>query len=77
MQAISAATREQLAGAEEMVKAVKEISDVASGNARSTEEVQRLAREQTETTASMTAAAQELTNLSVELQNIVSRFKLE
>ena len=76
-QAISAATREQLAGAEEMVKAVKEISDVASGNASSTEEVQRLAREQTETTASMTAAAQELTNLSVELQNIVSRFKLE
>ena len=77
VQAISAATREQLAGAEEMVKAVKEISDVASGNARSTEDVQRLAREQTETTASMTAAAQELTNLSVELQNIVSRFKLE
>ena len=60
-----------------MRKTLKEISDVASGNARSTEEVQRLAREQTETTASMTAAAQELTNLSVELQNIVSRFKLE
>jgi methyl-accepting chemotaxis protein len=77
VQAISAAAREQLAGSVEMVSAVREINDVARGNARSTEEVLRAIREQTENTASMTSAAQELTTLSVELQSIVSRFKLE
>jgi methyl-accepting chemotaxis protein len=34
-------------------------------------------REQTATTANMASAAQELTNLSVELQSVVSRFRLE
>jgi methyl-accepting chemotaxis protein len=77
VQAISVAAREQLAGSEEMVKAVSEISGVAQGNAKSTEEVLKAIREQTATTASMTSAAHELTNLSVELQSVVSRFKLE
>ena len=56
---------------------IQEISGVARGNARSTEEVERAVREQTEITAQMTALAQELGNLSVELRSIVSRFKLE
>ena len=75
--AISEAARIQLAGSEEMVKAIREIREVASGNAKSTEEVSRAIREQAATTASMASAAQELTNLSVELQTVVSRFKLE
>src|SRR5437763_3694169 len=75
--AISRAAREQLQGSEEMVKAIGEIREVASGNAKSTEEVSRAIREQVATTASMASAAQELTNLSVELQTVVSRFKLE
>jgi methyl-accepting chemotaxis protein len=76
MQAISAATREQLHGADELVSAVGEISGLAQGNAQATEDVKRLAREQTRASASMTSAALELTNLSVELRSIVSRFKL-
>ena len=40
-------------------------------------EVHLAIQEQTATTASMTSAAHELTNLSVELQSVVSRFKLE
>jgi methyl-accepting chemotaxis protein len=76
MQAISVATREQLQGAGEMVQAVGEISRLAQGNAQSTEEVKRLARDQSRATTAMTSGAAELTNLSVELQSIVSRFKL-
>ena len=75
--AISRAAREQLAGSEEMVKAIREIREVASGNATSTEEVSRAIREQAVVTASIASASQELTNLSVELQTVVSRFKLE
>ena len=75
--AISRAAREQLAGSEEMVKAIREIREVASGNATSTEEVSRAIREQAVVTASIASASSELTNLSVELQTVVSRFKLE
>ncbi len=75
--AISLAAKEQLAGSEEMVKAIGDIREVASGNAKSTEEVSHAITEQEATTASMVTAAQELTNLSLELQTVVSRFKLE
>jgi methyl-accepting chemotaxis protein len=75
--AISDAARIQLAGSDEMVKAIREIREVASGNAKSTEEVSRTIREQAAVTASMLSSAQELTNLSLELQTVVSRFKLE
>ena len=75
--AISDAARIQLAGSDEMVKAIREIREVASGNAKSTEQVSRTIREQAAVTASMLSSAQELTNLSVELQTVVSRFKLE
>ena len=40
-----------------MVKAIAEISGVASGNAKSTEEVERAIREQADITASMTSAS--------------------
>ncbi len=75
--AISHAAKEQLAGSEEMVKAIREIREVASGNAKSTEEVSRAIAEQAMVTAQIASSSQELTNLSVELQHVVSRFKLE
>src|SRR3954467_9789484 len=75
--AISHAAKVQLAGSDEMVKAIREIREVASSNAKSTEEVSRAIREQAVTTASIASASQELTNLSVELQPVVSRFRLE
>jgi len=77
VQAISRLAREQLQGSAEMVGAFQEIRGVAAGNARSLDEVQSAVREQTATTASMAQASQELTNISVELQSVVSRFKLE
>jgi methyl-accepting chemotaxis protein len=52
------------------------ISEVASSNAAATEQVRKVISEQTAAVAQMASAAQELTNLSVELQTVVSRFRL-
>ena len=77
VQLISASAKDQLQSSAEMVQGFADIRGVASGNARSTEEILRAVREQAATTASMAQASQELTNISVELQSVVSRFKLE
>jgi methyl-accepting chemotaxis protein len=73
---ISDSAREQLKGSEEMVKAIEEISLVARNNASSTEAIQAVIQEQTAAVARMTMLAGELTNLSVELQNVVRSFRL-
>lgn len=73
---ISELSREQLQGSEEMVKAIGHISGVASGNAQSTDQVHTVIQEQTAAVSRMTSSAQELTNLSLELQTVVTRFKL-
>ncbi|MFT3913314.1 MAG: methyl-accepting chemotaxis protein [Anaeromyxobacteraceae bacterium] len=73
---ISQAARDQLQGSADMVQAMDHISDVASSNASSTESVRKVISEQTAAVAGMASAAQELTNLSLELQTVVSRFKL-
>jgi methyl-accepting chemotaxis protein len=74
---ISEAAREQLQNGEEMVKAVNLISSVAQQNASSTQQVSKVIEDQTGAVAQMTSAAQELNNLSVEMQTVVSRFKLQ
>ncbi len=73
---ISGAARDQLQGSADMVQAMDHISDVASSNAGATEQVRKVMGEQTAAVAQMASAAQELTNLSVELQTVVSRFRL-
>jgi methyl-accepting chemotaxis protein len=73
---ITAAAREQRAGSEEMVGAIATIHAVVQENSRSTEEVAAAIQEQTAAMAQMTSAAQELANLSVELQSVVTRFRL-
>jgi methyl-accepting chemotaxis protein len=73
---ISESAREQLKGSEEMVQAIREISEVAKANASSTDAIQTVIGEQTSAVARMTSAAQELNNLSEELQNVVLRFRL-
>jgi len=73
---ISESAREQLQGSEVMVKAIQEISEVAKANAGSTNAVQSVIREQTSAVSRMTSAAQELNNLSLELQSVVRRFRL-
>ena len=73
---ISQSAREQLKGSEEMVAAIRDISQVAKQNATSTDAVQSVILEQTAAVSRMTSAAQELTNLSLELQSVVRRFRL-
>ncbi len=73
---ISASAREQLKGSEEMVAAIQDISQVAKQNATFTDAVQSVILEQTAAVSRMTSAAQELTNLSLELQSVVRRFRL-
>ncbi len=73
---ISDSAREQLKGSEEMVNAIDEISLVARNNSKSTEAIQAVIQEQTAAVARMTMLAGELTNLSVELQNVVRSFRL-
>ena len=73
---ISQAARDQLKGSADMVQAMDHISDVASSNASATEQVRKVTAEQTAAVAQMASAAQELTNLSLELQTVVSRFRL-
>ena len=73
---ISESARDQLKGSADMVQAMDHISDVASSNASATEQVRKVTAEQTAAVAQMASAAQELANLSVELQTVVSRFRL-
>ncbi len=73
---ISDSAREQRKGSEEMVQAIKQISVVAKENEASTDAVQKVTKEQTAAISRMTSATQELSNLSLELQNVVSRFRL-
>lgn len=73
---ISRITREQLEGAREMVQAIENISDVAVSNARTTEGVSSAIAKQSASMQAMASSAVELTNLSHELQAVVTRFRL-
>jgi methyl-accepting chemotaxis protein len=73
---ISQSARDQLKGSADMVQAMDHISDVATSNAKATEQVRKVTSEQTAAVAQMSGAAQELSNLALELQAVVSRFRL-
>jgi methyl-accepting chemotaxis protein len=73
---ITQSAREQIKGSADMVQAMDHISDVATSNATATEQVRKVTAEQTAAVSQMAGAAQELSNLSLELQSVVSRFRL-
>jgi methyl-accepting chemotaxis protein len=73
---ISQAAREQQQSSQAMVQAITDISGVARENAQATEAIKRVIEEQTQAVGQMTASAQELATLSVELQAIIRRFRL-
>ncbi|MBI3179725.1 MAG: methyl-accepting chemotaxis protein, partial [Deltaproteobacteria bacterium] len=72
---ISRITREQLEGAQEMVKAIDNISKVAVSNASTTEQVSSAIAKQSASMQAMASSAVELTNLSHELEAVVTRFR--
>jgi methyl-accepting chemotaxis protein len=76
VETIAQITREQLQGAEEMVKAIANISQVTESNAASTEEVSAATEEQSASMQEVARFARELSDFSSRLEAAVSSFKL-
>jgi methyl-accepting chemotaxis protein len=73
---ITAITRDQLRGAQEMVTAIERISGVAVSNATATEQVMTATQKQKRSMQAMAHNALELSNLSQELEAVMQKFKL-
>lgn len=73
---ISEQTKDQLDGSAQMVQAMENISMLTDTNLKAAANVHAIIQEQTQAVAQLNGAAQELTNLSIELQVLVNRFKL-
>lgn len=67
----------QLRGSQEMVQAIGHLADLARQNASSTEDVQKAVSSQTTVMEKLSSSALELSNISLELEGVVSRFRLE
>jgi methyl-accepting chemotaxis protein len=73
---IARTSQGQLTGSQEMVKAITNISDVAKQNQQATLEVRGMTADQSRSMEQMASSALEMSNLSLELERVVSRFKL-
>ena len=73
---ITTIAHEQLEGAKAMLTAIDDIRNVADGNAANTVQVSGVITKQSQSTQAMTSSAVELTNLSHELEAVVTRFQL-
>ncbi len=73
---ITTIAHEQLEGAKAMLAAIDDIRTVADGNAANTVQVSGVITKQSQSTQAMTSSAVELTNLSHELEAVVTRFQL-
>jgi len=73
---ISRITSEQLKGARDMVEAIENISEVAESNASTTEQVSSAIDKQSASMQAMTSSSVDLSNLSRELEAVVTRFQL-
>ena len=69
-------TQKQKEGAENMVKAMDDISKVAEDNAASTQEASAATQEQMASMEEMASAAQELSNLADEMRATTERFEV-
>ncbi|WP_097027974.1 methyl-accepting chemotaxis protein [Clostridium peptidivorans] len=76
IQSVAIAAKEMAQGSDKVVHLIESISVAAEETASNSEEVAAAAEEQTASMESVSNAAEDLTNLGVELQNLVSRFKL-
>jgi methyl-accepting chemotaxis protein len=73
---IARTSQGQLQGSLEMVKAINNISDVAKQNEQATLEVRTVTADQRRSMEEMATSALEMSNLSLELERVVSRFRL-
>jgi methyl-accepting chemotaxis protein len=77
VQIISRLAREQIAGAEQTVKAIENISNVARKNASSTEAVSQAVDAQSSSLLDVTRLADEIVALAGEMEAEVRKFKLD
>jgi methyl-accepting chemotaxis protein len=73
---ISRIAHEQLRGADDMVKAIANISQVTESHATSTAEVAAATEQQSANVEQVTHAVDELRDFSGHLQSVVSNFKV-
>jgi methyl-accepting chemotaxis protein len=66
----------QLRGSQEMVQAIGHLADLARQNASSTDDVQKAVSGQSNVMEKLSSSALELSNISLELEEVVSRFRL-
>lgn len=66
----------QMQGSQEMVMAITHISDLARQNVTSTDEVAQSTNEQTTVMGRLSSSALELSNISLELEDVIKRFDL-
>jgi len=76
VQIISRLAKEQIAGAEQSVKAIKNISQVAQKNASSTDAVSRAVETQSNSLLDVTKLAAEIVDLAGTMDTQVGKFKL-
>jgi len=74
---ISAATQQQLAGTDKVVKSIDNIASVAEEAASASEESASSTEELTASMEDMTARAQEMSEMAIALQRNAERFKLD
>lgn len=75
MREISGVTQQLAAGSQQIVHALKEMENVASGMAKETQSVSNAGQEQLASMEEVAAASQSLAKMSQELHNLVVRFQ--
>jgi len=73
---IARSSQGQLRGSQEMVQAIGHLADLARQNASSTDDVQKAVSGQAGVMEKLSSSALELSNISLELEEVVSRFRL-
>ncbi|MFA6216423.1 MAG: methyl-accepting chemotaxis protein [Candidatus Omnitrophota bacterium] len=68
--------QERVIEIERVLKAIKDISNIAQESASATEEITSSTEEQTASMQQLSASAQELARLAMDLQELVSKFKV-
>lgn len=73
---ISELTKKQSDGSTQMVHAIEDISNITQSNLDSTATLHSIIGEQNQAVARLNGAVQEMTNLTIELQVLLKRFRL-
>ena len=74
---ISTATQQQLKGIEQIVKVIEEVTDIFRQSSITTKEISSSIQQQSVSIQRIAVSAQELSQMTINLRELVRRFKLE